>query len=129
MLHTVEKILHLAAHRIQFFHSSEYTLDWYRGSETYIDGIWDEIYEVHKEIRENNHVFLEDELGDVFWNFSCLLASLEKEGKIDASRVFARAYKKYSERVWVDGKRTDSWDIIKKQQLEELQKEHDGIIL
>jgi NTP pyrophosphatase (non-canonical NTP hydrolase) len=114
MLHTVEKILHLAAHRIQFFHSSEYTLDWYRGSETYIDGIWDEIYEVHKEIRENNHVFLEDELGDVFWNFSCLLASLEK---------------KYSERVWVDGKRTDSWDIIKKQQLEELQKEHDGIIL
>lgn len=80
-------------------------------------------------MREQNHVFLEDELGDVFWNFSCLLASLEKEGKIDASRVFARAYKKYSERIGEDGTRIDGWEEIKKQQREALQREHDGIIL
>jgi NTP pyrophosphatase (non-canonical NTP hydrolase) len=44
-------------------------------------------------------VLLEDELGDVFWDYICLLESLEQNGKIQKDKVFKRCWRKFSERL------------------------------
>lgn len=75
----IEKILELTAKRINYFHDAENVKNWYRGSETYFDGILTETTEAREENRDKNHIFLEDELGDIFWSFCCLLQSLERE--------------------------------------------------
>lgn len=101
----LEYILALSKKRINYFHDNENVKNWYRGSETYFEGILTETQEAKQENVEKNHIYLEDELGDIFWNFCCLLQSLKRENKIsDASEVFRRCAEKFSERI---GKNAD----------------------
>jgi hypothetical protein len=73
-------------------------------------------------------VYLENELGDVFWDYICLLNSLKVEWKIDSiDSVLKRSYDKFSERSWVDGRGMIPWDEIKKTQKLKLEKEHNNM--
>lgn len=93
--------------------------------DTYFSELHSEIDEAKAEIRKNNTIHLEDELGDIFWDYCLLLSYLEQQGYIDSvDEVFARSLKKYKEREpamkAVSG---ELWDEIKKQQKEKLAKE------
>ena len=87
----------------------------------------DEIEEVKEELKENNHVYLEDELWDIFWDYMCFLESLEQEWKINKSRVFDRCYAKFSGRLNPDGSNNGEWSTVKKIQKEKLKEEHDAV--
>jgi len=56
----IEKILNLADARIKHFIESKHP--YYKGHETFMNGIFDEIVEAKKEIKKDNSVYLEDEL-------------------------------------------------------------------
>ena len=49
---------------------------WFQGSSTYLDALVEEVAEVKAE------------LGDLLWDFVCLIEHLELEGKVDKERVF-----------------------------------------
>lgn len=98
---------------------------WFKGSSTYLDALVEEVTEVKEEITLGRQAFLEDELGDLLWNFVCLIEHLEVDKKIDKERVFRRAVKKYSERV-AERASNETWDDVKARQKLELQKESDG---
>ena len=74
----LQSILTLSENRIRFLRERG-NEGFYRGSQTFYDGILDEMQEVKVEMDANKQVFLEDELGDVFWDFICLLENLEQE--------------------------------------------------
>ncbi|MDD3145418.1 MAG: MazG nucleotide pyrophosphohydrolase domain-containing protein [Candidatus Gracilibacteria bacterium] len=121
-----KKIKDLSEKRIKYL--IEKQIPFYKGNKTYLDGIRDELYEVEDEIKEKNSVYLEDELGDVFWNYLCLLHSLENEGKItNAEKVFERCYKKFGERVGYDGDGGHNWQEVKDKQKQELKLEHNKL--
>lgn len=124
MLEIIQKIITLSGNRIPFLINHNID-DFYKWSDTYIKWILDEIDEVKEELKENNHVYLEDELWDIFWNYVCLLESLEQEGKIHKSRVFDRCYLKFSERLNPDGSNNGDWGTVKKAQKERLKKEQE----
>ena len=87
------------------------------------DWLIDEINEAKEEYNNKKQVYLEDELWDIFWDYMCLLQSLEQEKMINSKKVFERCYKKFSERLWADWDGV-SWQEIKKKQKEELKTEH-----
>lgn len=121
-----EKILTLSERRIHFLR--ENGDNWfYKWSQTFYDGILDEMDEVKVEIQEWKQVLLEDELGDVFWDYICLLENLEIEGKISKEKVFERCWVKFSERLNPDGSNNWDWQEIKKIQKERLKKEQDSL--
>ncbi|WP_419536870.1 MazG nucleotide pyrophosphohydrolase domain-containing protein [Endozoicomonas sp.] len=96
--------------------------EWSNGSETYLREIRLELDEVQEELDSDRNCYLEDELGDVFWDYLNLLLALEQEGKISLSRVFERALVKYSERI--DGIQQGSfWSEVKRQQKQRLAEE------
>ncbi len=98
---------------------------WYNGSETYLLEIGKELEEVKAELSSGRQPHLEEELGDVLWDYLNLLTSLEKEGKIDLEKVFERAVTKYGERIdGIENGRT--WAEIKAVQKERLAKELEG---
>ena len=121
-----QKLLDLSEKRIHFFTENMNAQGWYRGSKNYFTDLPIEIAEAKLEDRENNHVYLEDELWDVFWDYLMLLQSLKSEWKITSiDAVLEGAYTKFSERSGVDGKWADSdWDIIKTMQKARRNKEH-----
>ena len=124
MLEHIEKILNLSEKRINHLHNIDnaWWYEWYR---TYITWLKNELAEVEDEIREKNSVYLEDELWDLFWDFICLLNSLEQDGLISKERVFERCFKKYIERLWKSPLfEAVNWQETKKKQKEELRKEH-----
>ncbi|ESP92578.1 putative pyrophosphatase [Pseudoalteromonas luteoviolacea 2ta16] len=90
-----EKVLEVAKRKSVF----DQTNSWYSGSSTYLSSLKDEITEVTEEIPKNRTCYLEDELGDVLWNYLNILLSLEKESGIDVNSVLKRAYVKYEQRV------------------------------
>lgn len=92
--------------------------------EIYLKGIFDEIEEAKKEIKANNHVYLEDELGDIMWVYMNILYFLEKEWLIgDKEACFERCLKKFKERNnWLEAWKV--WDEIKQEQKQELLDEH-----
>lgn len=99
--------------------------EWYNGSETYLLEIGKELEEVKAEIDSGRQPHLEEELGDVLWDYLNLLTSLEKEGKIDLEKVFERAVTKYGERIdGIENGRT--WAEIKAIQKERLAQELKG---
>ncbi|MBN2627492.1 MAG: hypothetical protein JXA95_12565 [Spirochaetales bacterium] len=75
------------------------TNPWAQGSETYFEEIGKEIEEVREELPLNRVCYLEDELGDVLWDYLNILLALEQEKGIDAGSVLARACRKYEERI------------------------------
>lgn len=92
-------------------------------SDFYLDAIKDEVDEVREELRDNNSVYLEDELWDILWDYLNLLHCLKVEWKADTARVLERCLEKYSERS--DGlEQGISWDEIKVWQKSALEKEH-----
>ena len=103
--------------------------DWNNGngSQTYFDEMKKEIDEALVEYKKEKQVYLEDELGDVLWDYLNLLENLQKEGKIESiEKVFQRANKKYSERI--NGiKNNISWEEIKNNQKIELRLEQDKL--
>jgi len=126
-MQNIVKIKELAKSRIQEFIDTKNV--WYKWKETYIDWIDDEWQEAKDEIKPNNSVYLEDELWDVFWNYMCLLNSLEQEWFISSQeKVFERCYKKFSERIWAVRKsipwQDNIWKQIKEKQNKEKAEEH-----
>lgn len=95
---------------------------WSEGSSTYFLELKKEIEEVREELDGGRQCYLEDELGDVLWDYLNLLGNLENEGKISFSSVFQRAYQKYEERLTTitEG---GTWDAIKEIQKARLAKE------
>ncbi|MCJ8269899.1 MAG: hypothetical protein MJK04_10915 [Psychrosphaera sp.] len=80
-------------------HEIDQKRDWSAGSSTYFDGLKKEIEEVGEELNADRQCYLEDELGDVFWDYLNLLYNLDAEGKISLPKVFERALGKYQERI------------------------------
>ncbi|GLR04964.1 nucleotide pyrophosphohydrolase [Vibrio hyugaensis] len=72
---------------------------WYQGSNTYFEALYQELEEVSEEKAKGRACYLEDELGDVLWNYLNLLIALEKEEGINAKSVLNRAVEKYQARV------------------------------
>lgn len=126
----IGKMLILAERRIKYL--IENKVEHYTGHQLYIDAVENELEEAKHEMRKDNKVYLEDELGDVFWWMICLLTSMEKEWLIKKDKVFERAYNKFSERIdyvqsnrdWSEG---EKWEEIKKLQKIKRQKEHDDL--
>jgi NTP pyrophosphatase (non-canonical NTP hydrolase) len=106
------------------------TQEWYKWSQTYFEWLKDEIIEVEQEIKENNQVYLEDELWDILWNYLNLLEWLKNEWKIESiEKVVKRAESKYINRIDAikykeDSERSMSWKEVKEKQKEELKREH-----
>ena len=95
---------------------------WSEGSETYFGELKKEIDEVEDELVFDRPCYLEDELGDVFWDYLNLLYNLEQEGKIKVENVFERSLLKFNERLsGIDN--GSSWDAIKQMQKLRLAKE------
>ncbi|MDD3302989.1 MAG: MazG nucleotide pyrophosphohydrolase domain-containing protein [Candidatus Gracilibacteria bacterium] len=137
MHHTLTKLIDLADDWITQYEedakskSPKYA-DFYKGWETYFNGVIAELQEVKDEVKPDNRVYLEDELGDVIWTYLCLLKIFEKKGYIkDLKKVFERSYKKLSERI--SARREDqeytysTWQNVKKKQKKELLDEHNSI--
>lgn len=68
------------------------TNTWFKGVETYLEAVGKEVDEVREEIREDRLCHLEDELGDVLWNYLNVLKVLEREKGIDPEKVLERAW-------------------------------------
>ncbi len=122
MLTIIQKIITLSEARIPELMKngdSGYS-DFYKWSETFVKGMDDEIEEMKHELKEWNRVLLEDELGDIFWDYICLLENLEQEGKISKEKVFDRCWTKFSERLNPDGSNNGNWMEVKKSQKEKL---------
>lgn len=92
---------------------------WFSGSQTYLSEIKKEIEEVVEELPKNRVCYLEDELGDVLWDYINIVLALEKETDVKVDHVISRACKKYEERISgiENGK---SWEEIKLAQKESL---------
>jgi NTP pyrophosphatase (non-canonical NTP hydrolase) len=117
------KIRELSLKRIEYL--LKIKSDFYEGPHTYVKWIRDELEEAEIEIKDNNSVYLEDELWDVFWDYICLLHSLKKEWKIQSiDNVFERCYKKYVQRVGKEWNWGKQWWKIKNKQKDELKLEH-----
>jgi NTP pyrophosphatase (non-canonical NTP hydrolase) len=119
-----DKLNKLSEKRIKYFLSRGDEMTWYKWSKTYWEYLEKEIQEAKNEINTNK-VYLEDELGDVLWDFLCLLNSLKLEWKISSvEKIIDRAWTKFSWRI-----NTETWDYngdwekIKKKQKEKLEKE------
>jgi len=126
-MENIIKIKKLAKSRIQEFIDTKNK--WYYWHKTYVDWIDDEWQEAKDEIKPNNSVYLEDELWDVFWDYMCLLNSLEQEWLISSQeKVFERCYKKFSERIWAVRQSIPwqdwIWKQVKEKQNLEKAKEH-----
>lgn len=125
-MENIVKIMKLSESRIDFLHNKDNAW-WYQWYNTYINAIKDELKEVEDEIKEKNSIYLEDEMWDIFWSFICLMNSLKQDKLIDKNKVFERCLKKYEWRLWSDVNFKDmNWQETKKQQKEELLKEHNN---
>jgi len=56
----------------------KYRPDWCQ-PEKYIEELYKEIDEVKEEIKYNNAIYLQDELGDIIWDFLGLVESLRRQ--------------------------------------------------
>jgi len=123
----IEKILKLSEKRIDYLIKMDNS--WYIDHTTFLNGLYEEIDEAKAEIKKNNSVYLEDELGDVFWDLMMTLIALEKEWLITREKVFERAYSKFSERIdYVQSRdELNSWEEIKALQKQKRQKEHEDL--
>lgn len=122
----IEKIKQLSIARVKFLIESKN--EWYEWSKTYWKAIKWEIKEAKDENKKNNSVYLEDELWDIFWDYMCLLASLEREGKITSvDKVFERAYSKFSWRIQDDWSYRWDWKTIKDEQKKKRKEEHEKL--
>lgn len=92
---------------------------WSEGSRTYLSALATELDEVEAELQQQRRCYLEDELGDLLWNYLNSLVGLEAERGIKLERVLARANSKYSERIETI-ENGGFWKEIKAQQQQQL---------
>ena len=111
-------LVHIARRKNHF----DQTNPWSNGSSTYIEEICKEVREVAEEIVQDRQPYLEDELGDVLWDYLNLVLALEKEKGIKLEDVLERASRKYEERVSGIEKGIP-WKKIKERQKIALEKE------
>lgn len=93
----------------------------------YVQGLGNEVGEVENEIRDNNHIHLQDELSDIAWDYACLLMQLESCGYIEsAEAVLSHGCAKYTERLpaFMAGDQM-LWDNIKAKQKSVLKAAHE----
>ena len=96
---------------------------WAEGSSTYLGEMKKELEEVKEEIDRNRLCYLEDELGDVLWDYLNLLVCLEGERGISLAGVARRAVAKYEERIaGIESGR--SWSEVKEVQKARLAQEY-----
>ncbi|RXF03946.1 MazG nucleotide pyrophosphohydrolase domain-containing protein [Pseudoalteromonas sp. PS5] len=113
-----EQLLTIAKRKSEF----DQTNSWSNGAATYLNEIKKEVDEVIEEIPRNRSCYLEDELGDVLWDYLNILCALESEAGVDIRSVLARACKKYEERI--SGIESGKlWKDIKEKQKSELANE------
>ncbi|WP_372379098.1 MazG nucleotide pyrophosphohydrolase domain-containing protein [Vibrio natriegens] len=110
-----DELLSIATRKSEF----DLTNTWFKGVETYLVAIGKEVEEVREEIAEDRLCYLEDELGDVLWNYLNVLKTLEREKGIDPKKVLDRACKKYEQRVSAI-ESGSSWEDVKLKQKEAL---------
>ena len=114
-----DKLLGIAKRKTVF----DETSTWSNGAETYLAEIKNEVDEVIEELPKSRKCYLEDELGDILWDYLNILTALEKEVGIDTKAVLARACRKYEERI--SGIETgNKWSDIKEKQKIDLAVEH-----
>lgn len=75
------------------------TNPWCNGSVTYFEEIRKELRELEDELPGGRRPMVEEELGDVLWDYLNILLCLEGEGRVGASNVLERAAAKYGERI------------------------------
>ena len=94
----------------------------------YFAELHSEVDEAEAEVKAANAIYLEDELGDIFWDYCLLLAYLAQQGYIDsAAQVFTHALAKYQERAPAMEARSDElWKKIKQQQRQALAAAHNA---
>lgn len=92
----------------------------------YLDSVIDEVKEVIPEVKENNAIYLTDELSDVAWSYAVTLALLEKRGLIiSAQDVLDHAHTKFTQRSPAFLKEDyDLWNDIKSKQKAALKEQH-----
>lgn len=89
--------------------------DWSQGSGTYFRALHSELNEVEEELAADSKTLLEEELGDVLWDYFNLLLCLQEEQRVDIDQVFATAVSKFNERV--SGlEQGESWAAVKARQ-------------
>ena len=99
---------------------------WSEGAGTYLGEMNNEIAEVCAELSTGRQCYLEDELGDVLWDYLNALAALEKSHGISVENVLQRACRKYEERI--SGiENGELWKDIKDRQKLALEKEQKDI--
>lgn len=113
-----KQLLNIAIRKSKF----DKNYDWSNGSETYLSEIKKEVDEVIEELPKQRKCYLEEELGDVLWDYLNILVALEQEIGIDTQSVLERACKKYEERV--SGIESgELWQDIKQRQKQQLANE------
>ncbi len=100
---------------------------WSDGSATYFDELKKELDEVEDELILDRSCYLEDELGDVFWDYLNLLHNLDQEGKIKLEKVFDRALQEFSERLG-EIKNGSAMDNMKQGQKQRVATEYQEIL-
>jgi NTP pyrophosphatase (non-canonical NTP hydrolase) len=90
-----DTLLAIAKRKTKFDESNT----WSKGSTTYLEEIKKEVDEVIEELPKSRQCYLEEELGDVLWDYLNVLSALEKEIGIDTTEVLTRACRKYEQRV------------------------------
>ncbi len=108
----------------------------------YLNETKEEIEETISEVRDKNAVYLEDELGDIFWNYLQSIKILERDGQIRSTeKVFENCFRKYSERLYITetkenkkwkekndlDKASPQWIEVKNKQKNRLKKEHEDL--
>lgn len=98
------------------------TSTWSEGAKTYLSELKAEVDEVNEEIANKRVCFLEDELGDVLWDYLNALVALEEEQGINIESVLTRSLSKYNERI-LGIENGESWQEIKSRQKRALEHE------
>ena len=106
-----DKLLKIAKRKTQFDEKGT----WSKGSQSYLAGIKNEVDEVIEETPKSRQCYLEDELGDILWNYLNVLTTMEKETGIEPKAVLIRACRKYEARVSAIESGI-KWSEIKEQQ-------------
>lgn len=120
----LNEILKIVEHKVTM------DLEWRSGSdpsvESAFDWLIDEIEEAKEEYHADKKVYLEDELCDVVWTILRIIEILDRDNKIDKTRIFDRVIKKYSQRVY-GLEEWKLWNDIKKVQKKELLEEQNKL--
>ncbi len=92
----IKKILELSDYNIK---NNTFAIRQNAGKKYLIETI-EEIKEALIEYKENNKIYLEDELGDIFWDWLQAVKIAERDGLIkNADNVFQHLLEKYTERL------------------------------